>query len=97
MKKLISFTSGTLNKIGGAVSGIFILILGVIVTYEVVMRYVFDAPTIWVLEISIYLNIASVEIRCILQWTPLPAVCLIGIKYSFTSSASLWDFSIVLY
>jgi C4-dicarboxylate transporter, DctM subunit len=60
MKKWVSFISGTLNKIGGAVSGIFIMILGVIVTYEVVMRYVFSAPTNWVMEISIYLNIASV-------------------------------------
>ena len=28
-------------------------------TYEVVMRYVFNSPTIWVLEITIYLVIAS--------------------------------------
>jgi C4-dicarboxylate transporter, DctM subunit len=49
-----------LNMLGGALSGIFILVMGVIVTYEVVMRYVFRSPTTWVLEISIYLSLASV-------------------------------------
>ncbi len=49
-----------LNLLGGALSGIFILIMGLIVTYEVIMRYIFRSPTTWVLEISIYLSLASV-------------------------------------
>jgi C4-dicarboxylate transporter DctM subunit len=60
MMKWMSFISGKFNKGAGAISGIFILIMGLIVTYEVIMRYVFASPTTWVLEISIYLNIASV-------------------------------------
>ena len=60
MEKWIDFLSDKLNKIAGALSGIFILIIGIIVTYEVIMRYVFASPTTWVLEISIYLNIACV-------------------------------------
>jgi C4-dicarboxylate transporter DctM subunit len=49
-----------LNMLGGALSGIFILVMGLIVTYEVIMRYIFRSPTTWVLEISIYLSLASV-------------------------------------
>ena len=60
MEKWIGLLSDKLNLIGGALSGISILIMGLIVTYEVIMRYVFRAPTTWVLEISIYLCIASV-------------------------------------
>ncbi len=39
----------------GMVSGLGILVMGLILTYEVVCRYVFNAPTIWAQEISIYL------------------------------------------
>ena len=60
MRKWIDLFSAKLNKIAGALSGIFILIMGLIVTYEVIMRYVFSSPTTWVLEISIYMNIACV-------------------------------------
>lgn len=60
MEKWIALLSDKLNIFGGALSGIFILIMGVIVTYEVIMRYFFNAPTIWVLEISILLCIGSV-------------------------------------
>ena len=49
-----------LNMLGVTLSGISILVMGIIVTYEVIMRYFFKAPTTWVLEISIYLCIASV-------------------------------------
>jgi C4-dicarboxylate transporter DctM subunit len=42
------------------VSGIIITITGLIVTYEIIMRSVFRAPTMWVMEISIILCIASV-------------------------------------
>ena len=49
-----------MNIAGGFLGGLSILIIGCIVSYEVVVRYFFKAPTTWVLEISIYLCIASV-------------------------------------
>jgi C4-dicarboxylate transporter, DctQ subunit len=39
----------------GMAGGIGILVMGLILTYEVFVRYVFSAPTIWVQETSIYL------------------------------------------
>jgi len=39
----------------GMVSGLGILAMGLILTYEVFVRYVFNSPTIWVQETSIYL------------------------------------------
>ena len=39
----------------GMVSGLGILAMGLILTYEVMCRYLFNAPTIWAQEISIYL------------------------------------------
>jgi len=39
----------------GMVSGLGILLMGLILTYEVFCRYFFSAPTIWVQETSIYL------------------------------------------
>jgi len=39
----------------GMVSGIGVLVMGVILTYEVVTRYLFNAPTIWVQETATYL------------------------------------------
>ena len=58
--KSLSHISEKINRFFGAVSGIFILIIAIIVTYEIIMRFIFRSPTIWVLEISIYLSIASV-------------------------------------
>ena len=43
------------NRALGMVSGLGILAMGLILTYEVVCRYFFNAPTIWVQETSIYL------------------------------------------
>ncbi len=43
------------NRTLGIVSGMGILVMGLILAYEVVCRYVFDSPTIWTQEISIYL------------------------------------------
>jgi TRAP-type C4-dicarboxylate transport system permease small subunit len=48
------------NLIGAVLSGSFIVIMGIIVTYEIIMRYFFRAPTSWVLEVSTYLSVASV-------------------------------------
>ena len=56
----IGFASDKLNIAGGALSGISILVAALIVTYEVIVRYIFQAPTTWVLEVSIYLCLASV-------------------------------------
>lgn len=43
------------NRMLGIVSGMGILLMGMIITYEVVCRYVFNSPTIWTQEVSIYL------------------------------------------
>ena len=43
------------NKFLGYLSGLCILVMGVILFYEVVCRYFFNAPTIWVQEVAIYL------------------------------------------
>lgn len=43
----------------GLASGILIVLNGLFSSYEVIMRYFFNAPTVWVLEITIYLVIAS--------------------------------------
>jgi len=43
----------------GLLGGILILLNGLFVTYEVTMRYLFNSPTTWVMEISIYVTMAS--------------------------------------
>jgi C4-dicarboxylate transporter, DctM subunit len=43
----------------GLLGGILVLLNGLFVTYEVIMRYVFNSPTTWVLETTIYLIIAA--------------------------------------
>jgi|Go1ome_4_1110791.scaffolds.fasta_scaffold78195_1 C4-dicarboxylate transporter DctQ subunit len=43
------------NLFLGYLSGIGILIMGFILTYEVFVRYVLNSPTVWVQEVSIYL------------------------------------------
>ncbi len=43
------------NYVLGMAGGLGILVMGLILTYEVFVRYVFSAPTIWVQETSIYL------------------------------------------
>lgn len=52
--KAIEYASG----IGGALSAILILVMGLIVFYEIIARGVFNRPTTWVLEYSIYMLIA---------------------------------------
>jgi C4-dicarboxylate transporter DctM subunit len=58
--KWLDEISSNLNKFGGALSGAAILILGIIISYEVIMRYIFRSPTIWVADISLLLCIGSV-------------------------------------
>ena len=48
-----------LTKISGWLAGILILLTSFIVTYEVFMRGIFNAPTEWSIEISVYLIMAS--------------------------------------
>jgi C4-dicarboxylate transporter DctM subunit len=43
----------------GLLGGVLIVLNGLFVTYEVLMRYLFNSPTMWVLEISIYVTLAS--------------------------------------
>lgn len=43
------------NLILGYISGLGVLLMGLILCYEVVCRYFFRSPTIWVQETSIYL------------------------------------------
>lgn len=45
------------NKLCGLISGLGILLMGLILAYEVVMRGVFKSPTIWVMNTAIYLFI----------------------------------------
>jgi TRAP-type C4-dicarboxylate transport system permease small subunit len=39
----------------GMISGLGVLLMGLILTYEVLCRYLFNSPTIWAQETSIYL------------------------------------------
>jgi C4-dicarboxylate transporter, DctM subunit len=57
---LISRMIDRINVICAFLSGICLLLITVFVTYDVVARYFFNAPTKWVLESSIYLCLASV-------------------------------------
>lgn len=43
------------NLVLGYLSGLGILAMSLILFYEVIARYCFDSPTIWVQEVSIYL------------------------------------------
>ena len=44
----------------GLLGGALIPVVALCITYEVVMRYFFRAPTVWVSDVSIYLTIASI-------------------------------------
>jgi C4-dicarboxylate transporter, DctM subunit len=44
----------------GLLGGALIPVAALCITYEVVMRYFFRAPTVWVSDVSIYLTVASV-------------------------------------
>jgi len=49
-----------LGKISGALSGICLLAMASIMSYEIGARYLFNAPTAWATEISAYLLVAVV-------------------------------------
>jgi TRAP-type C4-dicarboxylate transport system permease small subunit len=44
-----------LNVGGAVIGGVFTLITAMLVSFEVVMRYVFQAPTTWTFELTIFL------------------------------------------
>jgi C4-dicarboxylate transporter, DctQ subunit len=46
---------GRCNSVLGMVSGLGVLVMGLILAYEVVARYFFHAPTIWAQETATYL------------------------------------------
>jgi len=43
----------------GRIAGLLIPAAAICITYEVLMRYLFHAPTIWVMEVTIYMVIAA--------------------------------------
>lgn len=57
MERLSRFWGAVLAR-SVALCATLILAIGVIVTYEVIARWVFGAPTIWAQEITVYLLIA---------------------------------------
>lgn len=56
---LFDKTVRALTTLSGYVAGILILIVSFMIAYEVFMRGVFNAPTEWSIEISVYLVMAS--------------------------------------
>ncbi len=46
------------SYLGGVIAAVCLMTLAIIITYEAIMRYLFNAPTTWVKEISICLSIA---------------------------------------
>lgn len=62
LRRIFSIIGKTIDQasnIGGGISAALILAISFIVFYEIVMRAIFNAPTTWVLEYSIYFLIAS--------------------------------------
>ncbi len=60
VEKLVSTSGDRLGKVLHYIAAVCILLIIVIVTYEVVARYLFDSPTWWSGEISVYLLIITV-------------------------------------
>lgn len=49
-----------LSDMSGTVGGYLLPIAALMIVYEILMRYLFDAPSIWVTEVSTYMIVASV-------------------------------------
>ena len=64
-KKFKTFINAT-SEICGQICNIVILLINAFIFYEVVVRYVFNSPTIWVNETCLYL---------------LPILCFVGASY----------------
>lgn len=58
---LWSFNSfiNRLSEVSGILAGISILVSALVLTYEVLMRYIFNTPTIWEIEFSVNLLIMA--------------------------------------
>jgi TRAP-type C4-dicarboxylate transport system permease small subunit len=52
------------NAVLGYISGLGILIMGLILSYEVVCRYFFNSPTIWVQEVAVYIYMWTMLAGC---------------------------------
>ena len=48
---------GILSLSGGTFAGITMLIAAIITCYEIIARYVFNSPTVWTLEVSVFILI----------------------------------------
>lgn len=59
---MIARTIWALVTAGGVLSGIGILGIAGVMTWEVVARYLFNAPTSWALEVVSYLLVASASL-----------------------------------
>lgn len=46
-----------ISMAGGGIGGVMILVISALTVYEIIARYVFNSPTIWTLETSLYLLI----------------------------------------
>ncbi len=55
MKAFVKFVDG-MNEFVGKATSYLVVPLTVIVVFEVVMRYVFDAPTLWAWDVNMYLG-----------------------------------------
>ena len=49
-----------INRVMTYVSGFFFMIMMLITVYEVIVRYAFNAPTVWTLEVSQYLMVIAI-------------------------------------
>jgi len=54
-KKLFVRLLDALISASAVLAGLFILVTAILVGYEVIMRYVFDAPTLWTFDVTIFL------------------------------------------
>ncbi|WP_236614577.1 TRAP transporter small permease [Sporomusa ovata] len=59
MVELVDQIIQKVTSLATVLAGLFILATAVIVCYEVIARGLFDAPTEWSLELSVYLVLAS--------------------------------------
>ena len=59
IKKIIVGLAALASRISGVIAGICILVVALSVSYEVVLRALFNAPTEWVNEVSVYLVLVS--------------------------------------
>lgn len=59
---MIGSTIAALVIAGGLASGVCIIIITLVMSYEVLVRYLFSAPTYWALEVVSYLLVASVSL-----------------------------------